>query len=265
LEGKGALITGGASGFGRALAYSFAKRGASLALVDINEDLLYETSKNVEKETNKKVIPIVCDVSNGKQVKKMVEQAFIELDNIYILFNNAGTEAAYGVDIMKLGEKAWDFTLNVNLKGQWLVDKFVGRKMNRQKFEPLRGKIIHTTSTAGISANPFIPAYSISKVGVIFLNQLVAKSLAPHITSNAIAPGYHVTGIYGNREDIMLQSMSDGNIKTPLNRIGTIQDVTDLVLFLASSKSNFITGHTFPVDGGIGEIGVPAHKLQTDV
>ena len=265
LEGKGAIITGGASGFGRGVAYTFAERGAELVLVDINENLLYETCTNIEKETKKKVVPIVCDVSEAKQVKKMAEQAFTELENVYILFNNAGTEAAYGVDIMKVGEKAWDFTMNVNLKGQWLVDKFVCRKMNRQQFEPLRGKVIHTTSTAGVKTNPFIPVYSISKVGVIALTQLIAKSLAPYITSNAIAPGYHVTGIYGNREDIMLQSMNDGHIKTPLNRIGTIQDVTDLMIFLASSKSNFITGHTFPVDGGIGEVGIPAHKLKSDI
>ncbi len=265
LDGKVVLITGGASGFGRDSASALAERGAELVLVDINEDLLYETSRKIEKETNQKVVPIVCDVSEAKQVKKMTEQAFNELENIYILFNNAGTEAAYGVDIIKVGEKAWDFTMNVNLKGQWLVDKFVCRKMNRQKFEPLKGKVIHTTSIAGIKVNPFIPIYSISKAGVIALTQLIAKNLAPYITSNAIAPGYHVTGIYGNREDIMRQSMNDGKIKTPLNRIGTIQDVTDLMIFLVSPRSNFITGHVFPIDGGIGEIGVPAHKLDSKI
>ena len=110
LEGKGCLITGGASGFGRAVAYEFGKIGADLILVDINEELLYETSKNVEKETNQKVIPIVCDVSDAKQVKQMTEQSFTELDNVYILFNNAGTGTSYGVDILKIGEKAVSYT-----------------------------------------------------------------------------------------------------------------------------------------------------------
>ena len=265
LEGKGALITGGASGFGRGAAYAFAERGAEIVLVDLNEQLLEETSKKVAEKTGQKVIPIVCDVADSKSVKKMAEQAFIELGNVYILFNNAGTALAYGLNVIRLGEKAWDRTINVNLKGQWLVDKFVCRQMNRQTFKPLRGKVIHTSSGYGITLSPFVPAYSISKVGVIALNKLVAKALAPHITSNAIAPGYHVTGIYGNREDIMLQSMTDGHVKTPLNRIGTVDDVVNLVLYLASNKSDFITGHCFPIDGGIADVGVPSHDLDVEI
>ena len=265
LQGKGALITGGASGFGRGVAHAFAERGADLVLVDIKEELLEETSNDIKQKTGRKVIPVVCDVSDSKRVKKMVDQAFNELDNVYVLFNNAGMAAAYGVDIIRVGEKAWDSTMNINLKGQWLVDKFVARKMNRQKFEPLRGKIIHTSSGYGITLSPFVPVYSITKAGIIALNKLVAKALAPYITSNAIAPGYHVTGIYGNSEDIMRQSMSDGHVKTPLNRIGTVDDVVNLVLYLASSQSDFITGHCFPIDGGIAEVGVPPHKLDTDV
>ena len=265
LEGKGCLITGGASGFGRAVAHAFAERGAKLVLIDINEELLYETCKNIENKTNQSTIPIVCDVSDAKQVKQMTEQTFTELDNVYILFNNAGTGTSYGVDILKIGEKAWDLTMNINLKGQWLVDKFICRKMNRQKFEPLKGKVIHTTSIAGKVVDPLLPVYSLSKIGVIGLTQLLAKSLAPYITSNAIAPGYHVTGVYGNREDIMIQTMKDGNVKTPLNRIGTIQDVVDLMIFLASPRSNFITGHVFPIDGGIAEVGVAPNTLKSDI
>ncbi len=264
LEGKGALITGGASGFGKATAFIFAENGADLILVDRNEELLEEASKQVEKKYTNKVIPIICDVSDSKCVKKMTDQAFNELDNIYVLFNNAGLATTYGVDIISVGEKAWDTTMNINLKGQWLVDKFVSRKMNRQKFEPLRGKIIHNASHYGIVLSPFVPLYSISKAGVIALNKLIAKTLAPHITSNVLAPGFHVTGIYGNREDIMLQVMKDGDVKTPLNRIGTIEDVVNLVLFLASEKSNFITGHCFTVDGGITEAGVPSHRLEVN-
>ena len=265
LEGKGALITGGASGFGRGVAFAFAERGAELVLVDIKEELLEETCNDIMQKTGKKVIPVVCDVSDSKCVKKMADQAFDELDNIYILFNNAGLATTYGVDIIRVGEKAWDTTMNINLKGQWLVDKFVARKMNRQEFKPLRGKIIHNSSHYGIVLSPFVPIYSISKAGILALNKLVAKTLAPYITSNAIAPGFHVTGIYGNREDIMLQVMSDGEVKTPLNRIGTIEDVVNLVLFLASEKSDFITGHCFTIDGGITDVGVPSHKLDVNI
>lgn len=265
LEGKGALITGAASGFGKGVAFALAERGANLVLVDLNAEQLEETSNEIKKKSGKQVSSIICDVSDSKCVKKMADQAFEEIGNVYILFNNAGLATSYGVDILKLGEKAWDRTIDVNLKGQWLVDKFVCRKMNRQSFEPLKGKVIHTTSGYGITLSPFVPAYSISKAGVIALNKLLAKKLAPNITSNAIAPGYHVTGIYGYREDIMLQSMRDGHVQTPLNRIGTIEDVVKLVLFLTSSKSDFITGHCFPIDGGIAEVGVPSHRLEMDI
>ncbi|MFX1452888.1 MAG: SDR family NAD(P)-dependent oxidoreductase [Promethearchaeota archaeon] len=265
LEGKGCLITGGASGFGRGAAYALAERGADLVLVDLNEELLEETSKKVTEKTGQKVIPIVCDVVDSKAVKNMADQAFNELDNVYILFNNAGTALAYGLNVIRLGEKAWDRTIDVNLKGQWLVDKFVCRQMNRQDFKPLRGKVIHTSSVYGISLSPFVPAYSISKAGVIALSKLLAKTLAPYITSNSITPGYHVTGIYGYREDIMLQSMEDGHVKTPLNRIGTVEDVVNLLLFLASSKSDFITGHCFTIDGGISEVGVPPYDLDVEI
>ena len=262
LKGKGVLITGGASGFGRGVANEFAKRGADLALVDINEELLEETSTKIEQETKQKVIPIVCDVSDSKQVKNMTEQVFNELDNVYILFNNAGTAVQAGVNVIKIGEKAWDTTMNVNLKGQWLVDKNICRKMNRQKFEPLKGKVIHTTSIAGMIVDDTLSVYSISKAGVIALTQLVAKTLAPHITSNAIAPGYHITGIYGNSEDTVIQSMKMSDVKTPLNRIGTIEDVINLMIFLASPNSDFITGHIFPIDGGIADVGVPPHSFR---
>ena len=99
LGGKGVLITGGASGFGRGVAYEFAKRGADLVLVDINEELLEETSRKIEMETKQKIIPIVCDVSDSKQVKSMTEQAFNELENVYILFNNAGILSQAGSNI----------------------------------------------------------------------------------------------------------------------------------------------------------------------
>ena len=89
LDGKGVLITGGASGFGRGVAYEFAKLGADIVLVDINEELLEETSKKIGLKTKQRVIPIVCDVSDSKQVKSMTEQTFSELDNVYLLFNNA--------------------------------------------------------------------------------------------------------------------------------------------------------------------------------
>ncbi|MFW9783344.1 MAG: SDR family NAD(P)-dependent oxidoreductase [Candidatus Heimdallarchaeota archaeon] len=265
LQGKGCLITGGASGFGRAVAYSFAEHGADLVLVDVNEELLEETSHNIKMKTGSKIAPITCDVSDSKQVKQMTNQSFNELENIFILFNNAGIATTYGVDLIKVGEKAWDKTMNINLKGQWLLDKFVCRKMNRQSFEPLRGKVIHTASHYGIALNPLNPLYSLSKAGVIALTKLLAKTVAPYISSNAIAPNHRVTGFYANREDILKQVINDSNEKIPLNRIGTLEDVVDIILFLASSDSDFITGHCFIIDGGTTEVGVHPNILKSKI
>lgn len=265
LEGKGTLITGGASGFGKGVAYAFAERGSNLVLVDINEELLEETCKDIEEKTKQKVIPIICDVSKSDQVEAMAKQAFQELENVFILFNNAGVGYPYGADLLRTKENDWDRLINVNLKGNWLVSKSVCKRMKKQAFEPIAGKVIHTASIAGIKVDNKIPIYTITKVGIIAMVEMLAQSLAPKITVNAISPGYHVTGIYDNREDIIKMTMDDGHVKTPLNRLGTVQDIVNLMIFLASPLSNFITGHNFPIDGGIAEVGVPAYYFKSDV
>ncbi|MFW9785366.1 MAG: SDR family NAD(P)-dependent oxidoreductase, partial [Candidatus Heimdallarchaeota archaeon] len=208
---------------------------------------------------------IICDVSKSDQVEAMAKQAFQELDNVYILFNNAGVGYPYGLDLLRTKEKDWDRLLEVNLKGQWLVSKFVCKRMKKQTFKPFIGKVIHTASIAGMKVDNKTPVYSITKVGIIAMVQMLAQSLAPKITVNSISPGYHVTGIYDNREDAMKVIMDDGHVKTPLNRMGTIQDVVNVMIFLASPLSDFITGHNFPIDGGIIEVGVPAYYLKSEI
>ena len=261
LEGKGALITGGASGFGKGVAFARAK----LALIDVNEDLLEQTSKEIQNQYKTKVIPIVCDVSNSDQVEAMAKQAYKELDNVYILFNNAGIALSYGVNICRVKEENWDKIINTNLKGQWLVAKAFCRKMKTQKFEPIAGKMINTASIAGMVVDGGVPVYSISKTGIIALTKLLSQALAPKITVNSISPGLHVTGIYRNSEEEVRIKIESGHVKTPLNRVGTIEDVVNLLIFLASPKSNFITGHNFPIDGGIAEVGVPPNYIKSNV
>ncbi len=167
--------------------------------------------------------------------------------------------------MLRTKESDWDRILNINLKGQWLVSKFVSKRMKKQAFEPLAGKIIHTASIAGMKVDNKTPVYTISKVGIIAMVQMLAQSLAPKITVNSISPGYHITGIYDNREDAIKMIMDDGHVKTPLNRLGTVEDVADVLLFLASHLSDFITGHNFPIDGGIAEVGVPAYYIKSDI
>jgi len=251
LEGKGAVITGGASGFGRGAAYTLTEKGADVVLVDINEELLEETAKKVAQTTNKKVIPIVCDVAMSDQVKAMAKQAFKELSNVYILFNNAGM-ADYSLrDITRVKEADWDRVLNVNLKGMWLVANSLIKKMRKQQFKPLAGKIICTSSQGSKMLSPILPTYCISKVGVNAMAKLFARALAPKITVNTILPGVHTTGIYLNSEDLIKTMLKAGNTRIPLGRIGTVEDVTNVLMFLASPASNYITGQEFLVTGGL--------------
>lgn len=265
LEDKGAVITGAASGFGRGIAYAYAERGAELVLVDINEELLEETSKNIEKASGQRVIPIICDVSNAEQVQAMAKKTLKELDNVFVINNNAGIALSIGKDLLRLDEERWDKMMNVNLKGQWLVARAFGRKMRLQKIEPIAGKLIHTASIAGMVVDNGIPIYSITKTGVIAMVKLLAQSLAPKVTVNAMSPGFHLTEIYFLREDIIKLHLDEGHVKTPMNRLGTVEDVVNLSLFLASPASDFITGHNFPIDGGIAEVGCPPNYLKTNI
>lgn len=259
------MITGAATGFGKGVALEYAKRGAELALIDIKEEELEETAKEIRRKYNKKVIPIVCDVSKSTQVEAMAKQVLEELDNIFILYNNAGIAPHYGLNIFRTKEDEYDLIMNTNLKGQWLVAKALGRKMKRQKFEPIAGKIICCASNVGVSANSAIPIYSISKAGVVVLMKIFAQDLAPKVTVNSISPGLHITPIYNNDPELIKQMIKEGGIKTPLNRLGTIEDVVNLMVFLASEDSDFITGHNFFIDGGIAEVGVPARFLKTNI
>lgn len=258
LEGKGAVITGAASGFGRDDALKLAEVGANLVLCDVNVEGLEETAQLVKSKYGAEVLTAQTDVSDSDQVKKLAKQAYATFDNIYVLVNNAGV----GIDftsILAVKERIWDTTLNINLKGQWLIAKTFCRKMKMQKFEPIAGKIINMASIAGVKPDPFIPVYSISKVGVIALTQLLAAQLAPKVTVNCVSPGYHVTGIYDNDVDLMQKTMDAGGVQTPLKRYGTIEDISNIIVFLASPHSDFITGQNVIVDGGIVSVGVPPH------
>jgi len=265
LEGKGALITGSATGFGKGVAFEYAKRGADLVIVDIKEDHLEVTAKEIKSIYKQKIIPITCDVSKSDQVQEMVKQTLEELDNVYILFNNAGISPHYGLNVFRTKEDEYDLTMNTNLKGQWLVAKAFAKKMRRQKISPLAGKIICNASIAGVKPNPALPIYSLSKSGVIALMKILAHDLAPKITVNSISPGYHVTPIYNNDPDLIKQMFREGDVKTPLNRLGTVKDVVNLMVFLASPASDFITGHNFMIDGGIADVGITATFFKSDI
>ena len=156
-------------------------------------------------------------------------------------------------------ENEFDKVLAVNLRAAFIATRIAARSMVRNKF----GRIISLSSVSGVIGNAGQGNYAASKAGLIGLTKSVARELArKNVTANCIAPGFIVTEMTDKLPDAVKEAAKQ---MIPLRRFGTVDDVVDLVIFLASSKSDFITGHCFPIDGGITEVGVPANKLDVNI
>ncbi|MBY8983815.1 MAG: SDR family oxidoreductase [Candidatus Lokiarchaeota archaeon] len=252
LEGKVALVTGAGSGFGREMAINFAKNGADLVLNDVHLDSIKETRDIILKSHKVEIILAEADISDEEQVDTMSKNVFQQFDNVFILVNNAGIRG--GSSSLKTKIKDYDMVMNVNVKGAWNVTKAFYKKMRRQKFKPLAGKIINITSCAGTESglNPFIGIYSVSKAALIAFTKLWALELgSSNITVNAICPGIFLTPIYNNDPDFIREWIKMRNVKIPLDQIGETRQVADVALFLASPASDYITGQNIIIDGGM--------------
>jgi len=256
LYNKIALITGAGSGFGRATSLRFAEEGASVIAVDKNLDTAEETISMIKKDFPTNALAIKCDISNKDEIKEMAKQVFENFSRLDILINNAGIGTfSYG-KLSTLSEKVWDEVMNVNLRGTWLVTKELVKRMKKQELVgEIRGKIIIVSSLAGKMPSTPLGAYSISKAGLIAMTQVLAQELAPlKITVNGICPGFHVTAIYLNDENLVKQAVQWWGRKIPLERIGTADDVAKVLFFLASDDSNYMTGQSLNCDGGCSAI-----------
>lgn len=252
LAGKVALITGAGSGFGREMAIAFAVKGANLVLNDIDLESIKVTRDIVLKSNNCDILLEEADISNEEQVNNMSKDVFKTFDNVFILVNNAGIRG--GSSSLKTKIKDYDRVMDVNVKGAWNVTKSFYRKMSKQKFSPVVGKIINITSCAGTECglNPFIGMYSVSKAALIAFTKLWALELGQsNITVNAICPGIFLTPIYNNDPDFIREWIKLRNIKLPIDRIGEAKQVAEVATFLASPASNYITGQNIIIDGGM--------------
>ncbi|MEE9377858.1 MAG: SDR family oxidoreductase [Candidatus Lokiarchaeia archaeon] len=252
LEGKVALVTGAGSGFGREMAITFASKGAHLVLNDINLESIKETRDFILKTNKVDILLEQADISDEEQVNIMSKNVFNQFDNIFVLVNNAGIRG--GSSSLKTKTKDYNRVMEVNVKGPWNVTKAFYRKMSKQKFEPIAGKIINITSCAGTECglNPFIGMYSVSKAALIAFTKLWALELGPsNINVNAICPGIFLTPIYNNDPDFIREWIKLRNIKLPIDQIGEAKQVADVALFLASPASDYITGQNIIIDGGM--------------
>lgn len=252
LEGKVALVTGAGSGFGREMAITFASQGASLVLNDINLESINETREMVLNSYKVDILLVEADISDEEQVDTMRKNVYQKFDNVFLLVNNAGIRG--GSSSLKTKTKDYNRVMDVNVKGAWNVTKAFYRRMTKQKFKPVAGKIINITSCAGTECglNPFIGMYSVSKAALIAFTKLWALELgSANITVNAICPGIFLTPIYNNDPDFIREWIKLRNIKLPIDKIGEASQVADVALFLASPASDYITGQNIILDGGM--------------
>jgi 3-oxoacyl-[acyl-carrier protein] reductase len=243
LDNKTAIITGASRGIGKAVALSFAKAGAKLALCATNQSTLEQTANEIEKEFGHKPLCFAFDNRDAKRVDEAVKKTLDTYSRIDILVNNAGTTRDQLLALMS--EEDWDSVLSINLKSVFLFTKAVTKPMIRQK----SGRIINMSSVVGIIGNAGQANYAASKGGVIAFTKSAAKELAKrNITVNAIAPGFVQTDMTANlgAKAVELQSM------IPLGRLGNAEEIANTALFLASDLSSYMTGQVIGVDGGLG-------------
>ncbi|MDD5436023.1 MAG: 3-oxoacyl-[acyl-carrier-protein] reductase [Candidatus Omnitrophica bacterium] len=242
LKDKVAIVTGGARGIGREIALLFAKEGANVGLCDVNADALALTQKEIEA-LGRLAITGVVDVTKSDQVETFTQKTLDKFGKIDILVNNAGITRD-GL-LVRMSESDWDAVLAVNLKGAFNCIKAVSKIMMKQR----DGRIVNMASIIGIMGNAGQANYAASKGGLIALTKTVAKELSSrNVRANAIAPGFIQTDMTAKLSDNVKSEMLKF---VPLAKFGTVQDVANLALFLASDNSSYITGQVIQVDGGM--------------
>ncbi|NPV00592.1 MAG: 3-oxoacyl-[acyl-carrier-protein] reductase [Brevinematales bacterium] len=242
VESKNAIVTGAARGIGRAIALKLASEGANVVIIDVNLDQANETAKEIEK-MGRKSIAMKVDVTSYDDVEKMIQTVAKEWGSVDILVNNAGITRDNL--ILRMTPEDFDLVININLKGVFNGIKAVFPVMMKQR----AGKIINMASVIGQMGNVSQANYAASKAGVIALTKTAAKELAKRgVCVNAIAPGYIQTPMTDQLSDQVKDAIK---AMIPLERLGQPEDVANMVLFLASSESDYVTGHTFNVDGGM--------------
>ena len=243
LQGKVALVTGASRGIGRAVAVAFGALGARVVVNYAGNEAAANETLNEIRSLGSEAMLMKFDVSKSVEVIDCIKAVEKEWGPIDILVNNAGI-AKDGL-FVRMKEEEWDATLNTNLKGVYLCAKAVTMGMMKKK----AGKIINMSSVIGLTGNGGQVSYAASKAGVLGLTKSLAKELSSrNIQVNAIAPGYIATDMTSSHGDKLIETVLK---QIPMEKLGEALDIAKMAVFLASPLSDYMTGQTLAVDGGM--------------
>ena len=242
LSGQNAIVTGASQGLGRSMAIALGVSGARVALVARNAEKLAETQKMIVDAGGQADV-MAADVSQKDAIEQIVETVNEEWGKLHILVNNAGITRDNLLPAMS--DEQWDDVISVNLRGTFLFTRAAAQRMMRSRY----GRIINISSVSGLIGNAGQTNYSASKAGVIGMTRSLAKELGKRkVTVNAVAPGVISSEMTDKLGDTILAEVKK---RIPANRIGTPEDVSACVLFLASPAASYVTGQVLTVDGGM--------------
>ncbi len=262
LADRVAIITGGAKGIGKGIAFKFAQEGCTVVIADIDQKSAEATLAELTQKGGRGTA-LACDALDIKQVKAVVDKAIGNYGKIDILVNNAGGMATPPKPIEDMPEADWDKVLTLNLKSLFLFSKAVVPHMKQRKY----GRIINLSSAAAVNPPAHCIHYHTAKMGIIGFTLDLAYALAPYgICVNVLLPGPVRTDFYDpilgklseKEKDVFFEELGKGDI--PLQRIGTTEDVANAALFLASELASYVTGDALLVSGGS-----PLRPAQTPI
>ena len=245
LDGKAALVTGGARGIGKSVAMAFAEAGADVAIADIDLEMAQKTANEIADQSKRNCIALLCDVTNPNHVQSMMTSIVTAYGKLDIAFCNAGICINVASEDMTLDQ--WNKVIQINLTGVFLTAQAAGRQMLKQGF----GSIINTASMSAHIVNVPQPqcAYNASKAGVIQLTKSLAIEWATRgVRVNSISPGYIGTDLTLN-SPTLIPLIEEWNRMAPLHRLGRPDELQAICVYLASDASSFTTGSDFVIDG----------------
>ena len=242
-EKKVVFVTGASRGIGKEVALKYAENGYNVVINYASDKTDVESLKKEFEEKNVETIIEKADVTNSNQIEELVKKAIEKFGKIDVLVNNAGITKDNL--LMRMSEEEFDKVIEVNLKGTYIVTKAVTKYMMKKR----SGSIINLSSVVGVAGNAGQTNYSASKAGIIGFTKSVAKELASrNIRANAVAPGFIETDMTAVLPDTVKENIHN---QIPLKRMGTAKEVAELIYFLGSDASSYITGQVINIDGGM--------------